>query len=190
MPRPLIGRFIAIALAVGAAVAWAPVAAGLTCAETGETPGTIESVLDQSHPRSDAWDVIAAGTITSVEPHRDDYGTWGATITMDVRYWLRGGNEPTLEFYDPPAGGSGVGFEAGSDYLVLASQNEAEDRLATGLCDLTYQLSDYERIEQLADRFDGSIPDTALAPGSQPLAVFGLVALVFTGLLLTVRRAR
>ena len=185
----LMGRLVAIALTGVVAATLVPTASGLSCAETGETPGVIDSVLEGSHGRSDAWDVIAAGTITRVEPHRDDYGTWGATITMNVRYWLRGGNEPTVEFYDPPAGSAGVGFEAGSDYLVLAVENEAESRLETGLCELTYQLSDYGRVEQLVDRFGASMPDTALSAESSPRVVTGLVLLMLAALLLLARKA-
>ena len=138
--------------------------------------------------RIDTWDVIAAGTIIGVEPHRDDYATWGATITMQVRYWLRGGNDKTVEFYDP-ASSSGIGFEVGSDYLVLALENEVESRLETGLCELTYRLSDYERIEQLVDRFGASMPDTALPALPSPRAITGLLLLMLASLLMLARKA-
>src|SRR5690606_6317842 len=117
----LLGRLVASGLVATTAAALAPNASALTCAESGETPGVIESVLDGSHPRSGAWDVIAAGTVTSIEPLNDNYGSFGAVVEMDVAYWFRGGAvEPTLTFFDPPAGMSGVGFEVGAAYLVLA----------------------------------------------------------------------
>jgi hypothetical protein len=167
-PRAKILRLViaatcaAIVLAAGL-----PSAFALTCGESGETPGVIESVLDGTHGRADRWQVIAAGTVTSVEPLSDDYGSSGAWIQMDVAYWFRGGDEPVLTFYDPPAGSSGVGFEKGERYLVLASDDlNWEGRLATGLCELTHRLSDFGRMEQLANQFGATMPDTGLSRAS------------------------
>lgn len=100
---------------------------------------------------------------------------------MDVAYWFRGGaGEPTLTFFDPPAGMSGVGFEVGAAYLVLASDDlNWEGRLATGLCELTYRLSDFTRMEQLAADFGATVPDTALpADRLSPWQVAGAAVLV------------
>ncbi len=131
----------ALATSVGPSV-------GLSCGESGETPGVIESVLDGSHARSERWRVIAAGTVTSIEP------------------------------FDPPAGVSGSGFEPGGSYLVLAGDDIWNGELATGLCELTHRISD-SRLQQLADRFGASMPDTGLpSPGSWPWQLAG------TGMLL------
>lgn len=179
MHRALLVAGFATVLSL-ATVARAP-AAGLTCAESGETPGVIEAVMEGTHPRSGTWEVIAAGTVTAVAPHNGDYGTWGADVTLQVRYWLRGDGGSTLEFYDPPAGSSGIGFEVGADYLVLASHNDAEDRLETFLCDLTYRLENYERVEQLANRFGATIPDTAVLTAPAPLSIAGWVLVAIAG---------
>ena len=160
----------AIVLAAGP-----PSTLALTCGESGETPGVIESVLDGTHGRAEQWQVIAAGTVTSIEPLNGDYGSFGAWVQMNVAYWFRGGDQPTLTFYDPPAGISGVGFEIQGRYLVLASDDlDWEGRLATGLCELTHRLADFRRMEQLANEFGGTIPDTALpSRGNSPWQLAG-----------------
>jgi hypothetical protein len=191
MRQLLIGSAVSTILTGGVlAFAFAPAASALTCAESGETPGTIESVLEGTHPRSGRWDVIAAGSITNVEPHNGDYATWGATVTVDIRYWLRGHGGSTFEFYDPPAGSAGIGFEFGSDYLVLAYENDAEGRLETGLCDLTYKLADYERVEQLVARFGASSPDTASLAESDPRPLAGALLLILALLTMLALRSR
>lgn len=160
-------------------VAGPPSAVALTCGESGETPGVIESVLDGTHGRAEQWQVIAAGTVTSVEPLNGDYGSFGAWVQMNVAYWFRGGDEPTLRFYDPPAGISGVGFEIEGRYLVLASYDlNWEGRLATGLCSLTHRLADFRRMKQLANDFGATIPDTALPSGGNAPLLAGIVALL------------
>lgn len=160
------------------------------------TPGLIESVLAGTHPRADQWQVIAAGTVTSIEPLDDDYGGSGAWVQLDVAYWFRGGeDEPTLTLFDPPAGVSGVGFEFGERYVVLASDDFGWDgRLATGLCELTHRVSDFGRVEQLAEAFGATMPDTALPSSSNsPWQLPGMVMLLLalaSGISGAIRRTR
>ena len=180
--RSMILRGAAAGIAAVAITASAQPSAALTCGESGETPGVIESVLDGTHARTDRWEVIAAGTVTAVEPLDGDYGSLGAWVEIEVAYWFRGGDvQPTLRFFDPPAGGSGVGFEPGASYLVLASEDLSwGGRLATGLCELTHELMDFTRVEQLAAEFGATMPDTALSSAggsSPPLLGAGLLLL-------------
>ena len=174
------GSMTAVALLAIVFVAWPGPSLALTCGESGETLGVIESVLDGTHTRSDRWQVIAAGTVTSIEPLNGAYETWGAWIEMDVAFWFRGGDGSTLRFFDPPAGSSGVGFQVEAPYLVLASDDlNWEGRLATGLCELTYRLPDMERIERLAAEFGARMPDTALPePARSPSPVAGIFVLM------------
>ena len=169
---------------IGASIALAftsaPVTVGLTCGETGETPGVIESVLDGTHGRSDRWEIIAAGTVTTVEPLDGAYNEHGAWIEMDVAYWFRGpADQWSLRFFDPPAGGSGVGFEIGAQYLVLATEDAGwGGRLATGACELSHRLPDMERIERLASVYGAQMPDTALPiPTRSASTALGVIAL-------------
>jgi hypothetical protein len=166
-------------------------ASGLTCAESGATPGVVESVLAGEHPRAARWEVIASGSVTAVRPIAEDYGSNGADVSLTIDAWFRGGStETTLVVFDPPRGSAGVGFEVGRSYLVFASRNLGWDgRLATGLCDLTFELSPARRAE-LVSAFGPSIPDSATDLPTWDLTALGLLALAGAFALITWGAAR
>lgn len=177
---------VAVAISIAAPV---PMRA-LTCAESGAQVGVVESVLNGSHPRATRWKIIASGTVLDVRPVGGNYDMSGADVTLAVDAWFRGGNsEPVLEFFDPPRAVSGVGFETGRSYLVFASDDLNWDgRLATGLCELTFEISAARRAELVAT-FHPVVPNTALLPPGTPWAAIGWVSLG-ASIVLVVRRWR
>lgn len=179
-----LGASAGLAIALWLGVIAGP-SAGLTCAESGETPGVVEDVLSGRHALADRWDVIVAGTVSEVRPLGDGYDANGAEVVLAVDAWFRGGEglQQNLEVFDPPRGASGVGFRVGQDYLVFASTDFGWDgKLATGLCELTFEI-DPIRLQELVAAFGPSLPDTVTATSASYVTEVG-AALVAVGIIL------